>query len=83
VIIVAETHRIVDANPEALNLMLLGRLGGEEFAITMIECDLQKAFAVSERLRERVANYVINTDGKDIGIMISVGVAELSGDMKF
>ena len=61
---------------------LLGRLGGEEFAITMIECDLQKAFAVSERLRERVANHAVNTDGKDIGIKISVGVAELSQDME-
>ena len=61
---------------------LLGRLGGEEFAVTMIECDLQKAFTVSERLRERIANHVVKTDGKDIGIKISVGVAELSRDME-
>lgn len=61
---------------------LLGRIGGEEFAITMVECDLQKAFIVSERLRERVANHVISADGKDISIKISVGVAELSGDME-
>ena len=61
---------------------LLGRLGGEEFAITMVECDLQKAFTVSERLRERVANHVISIDGNDISIKISVGVAELAGDME-
>ena len=57
---------------------LLGRLGGEEFAITMVDCDLQKAFAVSERLRERVENRIINADGKEIRMKISVGVAELS-----
>ena len=56
----------------------MGRLGGEEFAITMVDCDLQKAFAVSERLRERVENRIINADGKEIRMKISVGVAELS-----
>ena len=61
---------------------LLGRIGGEEFAIMMVQCDLQKAFTVSERLRERIANHVISADGKDISIKISVGVAELSGDME-
>jgi two-component system, cell cycle response regulator len=59
----------------------LGRLGGEEFAIAMVECDLQEAFSVSERLRERVANHVIKVAGQDINITISVGVAEISGDM--
>jgi diguanylate cyclase (GGDEF)-like protein len=61
---------------------LLGRLGGEEFAITMVDCDLQKAFTVSERLRKGVANHVIRAYGKDIRIKISIGVAELSGDME-
>jgi diguanylate cyclase (GGDEF)-like protein len=61
---------------------LLGRIGGEEFAIMMVQCDLQKAFTVSERLRKRIVNHVISADGKDISIKISVGVAELSGDME-
>jgi diguanylate cyclase (GGDEF)-like protein len=61
---------------------LLGRIGGEEFAITMVDCDLQKAFAVSERLRDRVANHVIRAYGKDIRIKVSIGVAEVSGDME-
>jgi diguanylate cyclase (GGDEF)-like protein/PAS domain S-box-containing protein len=61
---------------------ILGRLGGEEFAITTVGCDLQEAFTLSERLRERVANHVINADGKDISFKISIGVSELSGDME-
>jgi diguanylate cyclase (GGDEF)-like protein/PAS domain S-box-containing protein len=60
----------------------LGRLGGEEFAIAMVECDLQEAFTVSERLRERVMNHVIKADDQNINITISVGVAEISGDME-
>jgi diguanylate cyclase (GGDEF)-like protein/PAS domain S-box-containing protein len=56
----------------------LGRLGGEEFAITMVECDLEQAFAISERLRNRVANHVINANGRTINISISIGLSELS-----
>ena len=52
---------------------ILGRLGGEEFAITMVGCTLQEAFALSERIRERVANHVIQADSKDIRIKISIG----------
>jgi diguanylate cyclase (GGDEF)-like protein/PAS domain S-box-containing protein len=59
----------------------LGRLGGEEFAIAMIECDLQEAFTVSERLRERVMNHIIKADCQEINMTISVGVAELSEDV--
>jgi diguanylate cyclase (GGDEF)-like protein/PAS domain S-box-containing protein len=59
---------------------LFGRLGGEEFAITMVECDLQKAFVMSERLRKKIANYILNVNGQKIKIKISIGVAELSGD---
>jgi len=59
---------------------ILGRIGGEEFGITFVECTIQEAFNVSERLQERVANHVIKAEGKDISIKICVGVAELSED---
>lgn len=59
---------------------IIGRLGGEEFAITMVGCALQEAFTVSERLRAKVANHVIHANGHEISIKISIGVAELSGD---
>jgi diguanylate cyclase (GGDEF)-like protein/PAS domain S-box-containing protein len=61
---------------------ILGRLGGEEFAITAVSCTLQEAYNVSERLRKRIAKHIIQANGKDISIKISVGVAELSGDEK-
>jgi diguanylate cyclase (GGDEF)-like protein/PAS domain S-box-containing protein len=61
---------------------MLGRLGGEEFAITTVGCALQEAYSLSDRLRERVANHLIHAGGKDISIKISIGVSELSGNME-
>jgi diguanylate cyclase (GGDEF)-like protein/PAS domain S-box-containing protein len=57
---------------------ILGRLGGEEFAITLIECDLEGARAVSERLREGIAEHRMRQSGRDLSIQISIGVAQLS-----
>jgi diguanylate cyclase len=61
---------------------ILGRLGGEEFAITTVGCALQEAYSLSDRLREKVANHIIHAGGKDISIKISIGVSELSGNME-
>jgi diguanylate cyclase (GGDEF)-like protein len=59
---------------------ILGRLGGEEFAITLVDCTLQEAYNVSERIREKVANHIMHANSQDISIKVSIGVAELSGD---
>jgi diguanylate cyclase (GGDEF)-like protein/PAS domain S-box-containing protein len=60
---------------------VLGRLGGEEFAITMVECDLQKAFAVIERLRQSIEQHRIMADnGKEVYFRISAGVAQLTDE---
>ena len=60
---------------------ILGRLGGEEFAITMVECDLQKAFAVTERLRRSIEQHsIMADDGKEVYFKISAGVAQLTSE---
>jgi diguanylate cyclase (GGDEF)-like protein/PAS domain S-box-containing protein len=59
---------------------IIGRLGGEEFAITLVDCALQEAYSVSERIREKVANYIMPVNSQDISIQVSIGVAELSGN---
>ena len=60
---------------------VLGRLGGEEFAITMVECDLQKSLAVMERLRKSIEQHRITTDdGTEVYFRISAGVAQLAGE---
>ncbi|WP_410498832.1 diguanylate cyclase [Chitinibacter sp. S2-10] len=56
---------------------LLGRLGGEEFAILLPETSLAQAIEVAERVRNTVENRLIRTSsGQLISVSISVGIAE-------
>jgi diguanylate cyclase (GGDEF)-like protein/PAS domain S-box-containing protein len=60
---------------------VLGRLGGEEFAILLPDTDLTGALVVAERVRGAVAaSTVRGGEGVDIQVTISVGVAQLQGD---
>jgi diguanylate cyclase (GGDEF)-like protein/PAS domain S-box-containing protein len=79
---------IAQAAKGALRLSdVLGRLGGEEFAILLPDTDLSGALIVAERVRAAVAQSEVRSgeveDGSSrvaIRITISVGVAELRGD---
>jgi diguanylate cyclase (GGDEF)-like protein/PAS domain S-box-containing protein len=55
----------------------LGRLGGEEFGIVLVECDLAGAEEVAQRLRESFQATSFEQDGKNIIFTASFGVAEL------
>jgi diguanylate cyclase (GGDEF)-like protein len=60
---------------------LLGRFGGEEFAIIMPETGLDQAQLACERLRRAVATRILNyPNGTSGHVTISSGVALLSGD---
>jgi diguanylate cyclase (GGDEF)-like protein/PAS domain S-box-containing protein len=54
---------------------ILGRFGGEEFAILLPETDGQSAYHAAERLRQCVASTPVVTDRGIISITISVGIA--------
>jgi diguanylate cyclase (GGDEF)-like protein len=53
---------------------LLGRFGGEEFAICLPHTDPAEAYRVAERLREKIALVTVE---QNVHITISVGVASL------
>jgi diguanylate cyclase (GGDEF)-like protein len=56
---------------------LFGRVGGEEFAILLLETDAAGAVAVAERLRQSIYdNHFVNDEGIGIPLRVSVGVAE-------
>ncbi|THB70887.1 MAG: diguanylate cyclase [Desulfovibrio sp.] len=60
---------------------VVGRIGGEEFAMLMPETALEQAKVVAERLRTSVANheFSLDLDTKEVlGLTISLGVAELA-----
>jgi diguanylate cyclase (GGDEF)-like protein/PAS domain S-box-containing protein len=58
---------------------VLGRLGGEEFAILLPDTDLTGARQVAERVRRAVASRTVTSeDGEKVSITVSLGVAQLT-----
>lgn len=57
---------------------IIGRLGGEEFAVILPETGIEKATEVAERLREIItADEVELSDGIKIKFTVSIGIAAL------
>lgn len=58
---------------------IIGRLGGEEFAVILPETDSDEAWEVAERLRKLIEDTVVETEtGELLSITVSIGVATLS-----
>ena len=57
---------------------LAARIGGEEFALLLSECDANAATVFAERLREAVAAAAFVLGGEPQRITISIGIAELA-----
>jgi diguanylate cyclase (GGDEF)-like protein len=55
---------------------LVGRLGGEEFAVLLPETSLSRAKLVAERIRKRVMAIRLNAQRVQFGLTVSIGVAE-------
>lgn len=62
----------------ARNDDLAARIGGEEFALLLPECELEPALRLAERLREAVAAGSFAPGGEPQRITISIGIAALS-----
>lgn len=54
---------------------LLGRIGGEEFAVLLPQSDLQTALLTAERIRAITESQPVHSDGTDINCTVSCGVA--------
>jgi len=57
---------------------ILGRLGGEEFAIALPETDLATAIKVAERIRVAVESFTLEVEQGSVTFTISIGVAEIT-----
>lgn len=58
---------------------ILGRIGGEEFAIVLPQTNRQKAMEVAERIRNQVAgNKIVLENGVSLNVTLSIGVAMMS-----
>ena len=58
----------------------LARYGGEEFLLVLPETNLDNAFRLADRLRNHVAQQVIETQGDKISITASFGVTGFNAD---
>ena len=56
---------------------ICGRLGGEEFAILLVETDLAGATIVAERIRQRFEEMAVKSGKHSIGITVSIGCAAI------
>ncbi len=60
---------------------ILGRLGGEEFAVVLPECGIEAAYHAAERLRQTLAKIEVSSEQGAISFTISIGVvARNSGE---
>jgi diguanylate cyclase (GGDEF)-like protein len=60
---------------------VVGRIGGEEFAILLPHTDLSAAYQVAEKLRLALSNVHLQVDGKSIRFSASFGVASAEADV--
>lgn len=59
---------------------ILGRVGGEEFAVILSNTAIEEAYAYAENFRKKVAKTRIDYQGEWIDITVSIGLAELESD---
>jgi len=59
---------------------IIGRIGGEEFAVLLPETELSSAMIIGDRLRNRVESLEIPHRESGIKITISIGASPSSGD---
>lgn len=57
---------------------LVGRYGGEEFAVFLTETDTSGAFFVAERIRRAIAERNFKAYDEDLSVMVSIGCKTLS-----
>ncbi|MBB5605901.1 MULTISPECIES: diguanylate cyclase [unclassified Janthinobacterium] len=59
----------------------LGRFGGEEFVVLLIDADLDSASFVAERIRASIADTMFDLPGNtQTWVSVSIGVASLDGE---
>lgn len=61
---------------------IIGRIGGEEFAVLLPNTAPEKARALAERLVDEVRRMTFASNGVSFGITVSIGVAACDKDVK-
>jgi len=56
------------------------RYGGEEFIVLLVDVEKGKSVEIAEKIRKKVENMVIHTDGVTLKKTVSIGVSEFPHD---
>ena len=59
---------------------LLGRWGGEEFLLLVVNSSVDEAMNLTERIRKAIEKYEFNYQGNKFPVTISMGVANIKGE---
>lgn len=54
---------------------VVGRLGGEEFAMMLLDCEVSTAAEIAERLRQKIETTSIDFEEKTLSVTISIGLS--------
>ncbi len=57
---------------------ILGRIGGEEFAVLLPQSNLDDAIKLATRIKENVAKSETILEGNQVNVTVSIGIGELS-----
>jgi diguanylate cyclase (GGDEF)-like protein len=57
---------------------IIGRYGGDEIVVILIENDSEQAFQIADRFRQSIASRVFRTEGGNLSTTVSIGIAELT-----
>lgn len=53
---------------------LVGRVGGEEFAIFLPDTAIEGAFQLADKIRQAISNSILDIDGKKVTYTVSLGI---------
>lgn len=60
------------------NSDIVARLGGDEFALLLENCPLEQAQRISEKVRQKIAEFHFNWEDRPYTISASIGIVEIS-----
>lgn len=63
---------------ESRNTDVVGRVGGEAFAVLLPSTELSGGLVLAERIRERMQRHIFGGDYQGVRVTLSIGVAEVT-----
>jgi diguanylate cyclase (GGDEF)-like protein len=78
-LVLQHVARVLSSNVREIDI--LGRLGGEEFAVLSPNTSLKDAVILAERMRQSIENTPIVISGQSLMVTVSIGAAEFREEM--